>query len=121
MSAVALVAMKKAHLLALAAVLLAMSWIQPASAASLQVVNKTTKVALITITYHTNFCKDDRGMQLVPGATFTAKPGLCTVKTVYASITTSPGFALTCLPKNRTGSATYTVTADKDFKNCYVN
>jgi hypothetical protein len=113
--------MKKAHLLALAGVLLAMSWIQPASAAPLQIENKSGKTALITVTYYTNFCRDDRGIQLLPGATFTPKVGACTVKTVYASITTSPGFALTCLPKNRTGKAVYVVTADKDLKNCYVN
>jgi hypothetical protein len=113
--------MKKAHFLGLAGLLLAMSWSQPASAASLQVVNKTAKPALFTVTYHTNFCKDDRGVNVPANETVALKPGLCTVKTVYASITTSPGFALTCIPKNRTGSATYTVTIDKDLKNCYVN
>jgi hypothetical protein len=119
--AVALVAMKKAHFLALSGVLLAISWIQPASAAPLQIVNKTDKVALVTVIYHTGFCKDDRGIQVAPNGTFTPKVGLCTVKTVYASITTSPGFALTCIPHDRTGKSTYVVTADSNLKNCYVN
>lgn len=112
--------MKNAYFLALIGVFLAMS-IQPASAATLQVSNKTAQQALITVTYHTNLCKDDRGVHLAPHATVTLKPGLCTVKTVYASITTRPGFALTCIPKNRTGASMYTVTADTDLKNCNVN
>ena len=113
--------MKNAYFAALAGALLALSWIQPASAATLHVENKSGKPALITVTYYTNLCRDDRGVPVAVGGTASLKAGLCTVKTVYASITTSPGFALSCLPKNRTGKATYVVTADKDLKNCYVN
>lgn len=113
--------MNKAHLLAFAASLIAAGLTSPASAATLQVVNKTNKPALITVVYHTNLCKDDRGIQVAPNGTVALKPGLCTVKTVYASITTSPGFALACIPHNRTGGSTYTVTTDSTLKNCYVN
>jgi hypothetical protein len=84
--------MKKAHVLALTCVLIAISWIQPASAATLQVVNKTTTPALVTITYHTNFCKDDRGEQVAPVGTFTPA-----------------------------GASTYAVTANAALKNRYVN
>lgn len=113
--------MKKAHVLALAGLFFAASAIQPASAATLHVVNKTDKPALFTVTYHTNLCRDDRGVHVPANGTVALKAGLCTVKTVYASITTSPGFALTCIPKNRTGASSYAVTLDSTMKNCYVN
>jgi hypothetical protein len=113
--------MKKPTFLATAAVLLALSWSQPAAAATLQIVNGTDKVALFTVIYYTNFCKDDRGVQVQPRGTVTLHVGACTVKTVYASLTMSPGFANTCLPKNRTGNSAYTVTVSKDGRDCYVN
>jgi hypothetical protein len=113
--------MKKIAFLASTAVVLALSWSQPAAAAQLKVVNGTDKPALFTVTYHTNFCKDDRGVNVAPKGTVTLDVGLCTVKTVYASLTMSPGFANTCLPKNRTGNSAYTVTVSKDGKDCNVN
>ncbi len=114
--------MKKHAFLASAAVLLALSWSQPAAAADLRVVNGTDKEALFTVIYHTTmFCHDDRGVKVPPKGTVTLKAGLCTVKTVYASLTMSPGFANTCLPKNRTGSSAYTVTVSSTGKDCYVN
>lgn len=120
-SAHILVAMNNARFLSVLGVCLALSWSQPAAAATLQVANQTDKPALFTVTYHTNLCKDDRGVHVAAGQTVKLKPGLCTVKTVYASITTRPGFALTCIPKNRTGASTYVVTIDSDLKDCHVN
>ena len=113
--------MKKLAFVALAAMPVALSLSQAASAAKLQVVNATDKPALFTVTYHTNVCKDDRGVHVAPKGTVTLNVGLCTVKTVYASLTMRPGFANTCLPKNRTGSGTYTVTVSSTGKDCYVN
>jgi hypothetical protein len=113
--------MRKTTFLASTAVVLALSWSQSAFAA-LQVVNGTDKPALFTVIYHTSlFCKDDRGVHVPPKGAVALKPGACTVKTVYASLTMSPGFANTCLPKNRTGNSSYTVTVSKDGKDCYVN
>ena len=113
--------MKKAYVLAFSGALFAMSAIQPASAATLRVVNKTALPALVTVTYHTRLCKDDRGVHVAPNQAVTLKVGLCTVNTVYASVTTHPGFALTCIPKKRTGASSYAVTVDDNLKNCYVN
>jgi hypothetical protein len=113
--------MKKPAFLAPTAVLLALFWSQPAAAATLQVVNGTDKPALFTVIYYTNFCRDDRGVSVPPRGTVTLHVGACTVKTVYASLTMSPGFANTCLPKNRTGHSAYTVTVSKDGRDCYVN
>ena len=113
--------MKKIAFPASAAVLAALCWSEPASAAQLRMVNGTDKPALFTVTYHTNFCKDDRGVHVAAKGTATLNVGLCTVKTVYSSLTMSPGFANTCLPKNRTGNSAYTVTVSKDGKDCYVN
>ena len=113
--------MKKLAFLALAALPVALSLSQPASAAKLKVVNATDKPALFTVTYHTELCKDDRGVHVPPKGTVTLDVGLCTVKTVYASLTMSPGFANTCLPKNRTGNSSYTVTVSKTGKDCNVN
>jgi hypothetical protein len=113
--------MKKPAFLAFAAVFLTLSWSEPALAAKLQVVNGTDKPALFTVTYHTNLCKDDRGVHVAPKGAVTLNVGLCTVKTVFASLTMSPGIANTCLPKNRTGNSSYTVTVSKTGKDCYVN
>ena len=63
--------MKKIAFLASAAVLAALSWSQPASAAQLRMVNGTDKPALFTVTYHTNFCKDDRGVHVAAKGTAT--------------------------------------------------
>jgi hypothetical protein len=112
---------KKLAFLALIAAPLALSWSQAASAEKLKVVNGTDKPALFTVTYHTKLCKDDRGVKVAPKGTVTLEVGLCTVKTVYASLTMSPGFANTCLPKDRTGKGTYTVTVSPTGKDCYVN
>lgn len=113
--------MKKIYCVALASAVLAISSIQPVLAATLQVENKTAQPALMTVLYHTNLCKDDRGVKVAPNKTVTLKVGLCTVKTVYASITTRPGFSIACIPHERTGASKYVVTADNDLKNCYVN
>jgi hypothetical protein len=113
---------KKLAFLALTAVPVALCWSEPALAAKLRLVNSTTKPALFTVTYHTTaVCKDDRGVTVAPGQTIAVEEGLCTVKTVYASLTMSPGFANTCIPKNRTGNSVYTVTVSKDGKDCFVN
>jgi hypothetical protein len=113
--------MKKHAFLVLTTALVALAWSQPA-AAKLNIVNGTDKPALFTVTYYTKLCKDDRGVSVAPKATVTLKNlGGCTVNTVYASLTMSPGFANTCLPKKRTGSETYTVTVSKDGKDCNVN
>ncbi|HEY2630718.1 MAG TPA: hypothetical protein VGI57_16435 [Usitatibacter sp.] len=113
--------MKKLAFVASTTALLALSWSQSASAASLKVVNGTDKPALFTVTYHTKLCKDDRGVQVPAKGTVTLKVGACTVDTVYASLTMSPGFANTCLPKKRTGNSSYTVTVSNTGKDCYVN
>jgi len=113
--------MKKHAFLASTAVLLGLAWSQSAAAAELYIVNGTDKPALFTVTYYTKLCKDDRGVNVPPKGKVTLKVGACTVNTVYASLTMSPGFANTCLPKKRTGSATYTVTVSKDGKDCNVN
>ena len=114
--------MKKHAFLASTAVLLGLAWSQSAAAAELYIVNGTDKPALFTVTYYTKLCKDDRGVTVAPKGTVTLKNlGGCTVNTVYASLTMSPGFANTCLPKKRTGGATYTVTVSKDGKDCNVN
>ncbi len=113
--------MKKLLFLALTGVLFASSSIQPAFAAQLAVENQTAMPALLTVTYHTSLCRDDRGIHVAPHQLVQLKPGLCTVKTVYASVTTRPGFAIACLPKKRTGGSKYVVTIDADLKTCYVN
>jgi len=112
--------MIKTFSIGLAGILLSLALMQPASAATLQVANKTAQPAFFTVIYRTHFCKDDLGVHVAPNQTVSLTPGLCTVKTVYASITTRPGFSLACLPHNRTGASLYTVTIDKDLKNCYV-
>ena len=113
--------MKKIAFLAFTALPFALFCSQSALAAKLQVVNATDKQALFTVTYYTKACKDDRGVQVAPKSTVALSPGLCTVNTVYASLTMSPGFANTCLPKKRTGRDTYTVTVSSTGKDCYVN
>lgn len=113
--------MKKRTVLALTAVLSTLAWSQSASAAKITVVNATDKPALFTVTYYTNLCRDDRGVSVPPKGQVVLKEGACTVKEVYASLTMSPGFANTCIPKKRTGGSTYTVTVSKDGKDCYVN
>jgi len=113
--------MIKTFSIALTGMLLSLALMQPASAATLQVANKTDKEAVITVTYHTNLCRDDRGLHAVAHETISLKPGLCTVKSVYASLKTQPGLALVCIPHKRTGASLYTITADKDYQNCYIN
>lgn len=111
----------KALIFALAGTLFALSLSRPAYAYTLQVVNTTNKVATVTVTYYTNFCKDDRGVQIAPKGKFSVSVGICKVKAVYASVTTMPGLALACIPRNGTGAETYFVNLDANLKNCHVD
>lgn len=112
--------MKKAYFLALTGALLAMS-IQPATAQpTLAIMNKTSAPAIVTVTYHTALCKDDRNFTVLPGQKFPLKPGLCTVKSVSAQLKHS-GIFVTCVRRERTGAAMYTITADHDLSSCHVD
>lgn len=61
--------MIKTFSIALTGMLLSLALMQPASAATLQVTNRTAQPALFTVIYHTNLCKDDRGVHVAPNQT----------------------------------------------------
>jgi len=113
--------MKRTLFPALVGSLLALSWTKPADAWTLEVFNKSDKAVVVTVTYYTHLCKDDRGVEIAPHGKFSVNAHLCKVKTVYASMKTMPGLALVCIPRNGTGASTYVVTANQDLKTCHVD